>query len=63
MISVFAVLDKLLDMLNAWMVKQEQKKAQEARDEMEENPADWFEHHFDGMSSSDTAKDDKANKA
>lgn len=63
MISIFAVLDKLLAMLQSWVAAQEQKKAQEARDELENNPADWFERHFDGMSSGNTAKDDKADKA
>ena len=63
MISIFAVLDKLLAILQSWISTQEQKKVQEARDELENNPADWFEHHFNGMSSSNTAKNDKADKA
>lgn len=62
MISVFAVIDKLLTMLQSWLTSQEQRKVQEARDELENNPADWFEHHFDGMSSGNAAKDDKADK-
>lgn len=59
MISFLAALDKLLMMLQSWMVRQEQSKQQEARDELENNPADWFEHHFDGMSDDNQNKTNK----
>ena len=58
MIRLISVLDKLLNLLQFWVVRQEQKKLQEARDEIENNPADWFEHHFDGVSKSNKNKTD-----
>lgn len=61
MMSFFAVLDKLLTMLQSWMARQEQSKIQEARDELENNPADWFVHHFDGVSDKQSSND-KTNK-
>lgn len=60
--SFFAVLDKLLTMLQSWMARQEQSKQQEDRDELENNPADWFEHHFDGLSADNQQSNDKTNK-
>ena len=60
--SIFAVLDKLLTMLQSWMARQEQLKQQEARDELENNPADWFEHHFDGLSDDNQPSNDKTDK-
>lgn len=58
MISFFAVIDKLLVLLLKWAASKEQTKIQEARDKIEENPADWFEHHFDGMPSDKSNKDE-----
>jgi len=36
------------------------KKAQNERDKLEQNPADWFTNHFGGVSKS-ADKTDKAN--
>lgn len=58
----FAVLDKLLDMFSLWIATREQKKSQEARHEIESNPADWFEHHFDGVPDDIQSEDSKADK-
>ena len=63
MSSLIAVLDKLLTMLQSWMARQEQSKLQKARDELENNPADWFEHHFDGVHDDKQTSDGKADKA
>ena len=61
MSSLFAVLDKLLTMLQSWMARQEQSKLQEARDELENNPADWFVNHFDWVSNDKQSSNDKTN--
>jgi hypothetical protein len=45
----FRLLDKLIKSI-------ELKKAQDARNDLEKNPADWFDDHFNGVSS------DKSNK-
>ena len=60
--KLFAVLDKLLEMLNAWMASREQKKVQEARNEIENSPADWFLYHFDGLSDDSQSEDSKTDK-
>jgi hypothetical protein len=43
---LLAVLDRLLALLDKWVARQEHKKAQKARDALEQNPADWFDIHF-----------------
>ncbi len=61
MIKIIAVLDKLLTLLQGWVARQEHKKAQEARDALEQNPADWFDTHFsNGVRTDDSSKTDKA---
>ena len=47
--SFLGVLDKLLSLLQVWYAKREQDKFQKEQDELEASPANWFEHHFDGM--------------
>lgn len=47
--NFLGVLDKLLSLLQVWFAKRENEKFQEEQDELEATPADWFEHHFDGM--------------
>jgi len=62
MIKLFAVLDRLLALLQGWVARQEHKKAQEARDALEKNPADWFDTHFsNGVRTDDSSKTDKTN--
>lgn len=63
MIKFFAVLDKLLDMLNAWVARREQAKTQGARDEIEQNPADWFSQHFNGLYPTNSKTNSEADKA
>jgi hypothetical protein len=46
MIKIIAVLDRLLALLQGWVARQEHKKAQKARDALEQNPAEWFDSHF-----------------
>jgi hypothetical protein len=59
MIRIIAVLDRLLALLQGWVARQEHKKAQEARDALEQNPADWFDTHFNGVRTDSTSKTDK----
>ena len=60
MIKIIAVLDRLLALLQGWVARQEHKKAQEARDALEQNPADWFDTHFsNGVRTDSTSKTDK----
>lgn len=58
MISFFAVVDKLLAFLQMLVTAKEQTKIQEARDQIENNPSDWFEHHFNGMPADKSNKDE-----
>jgi hypothetical protein len=58
MIRLISVLDKLLNLLQFWVVRQKQEKIQEARDEIENNPANWFEHHFSGVPTDKSNKDE-----
>jgi hypothetical protein len=54
---IFAVLDRLLTLLDEWVARQEHKKAQKARDALEQNPADWFDTHFsNGVRTDDSSK-------
>lgn len=62
MSSLLAVLDKLLTMLQSWMARREQSKLQEARDELENNPADWFVNHFDGVHNDKQSSDSETDK-
>jgi len=50
MISFLAVIDKLLTFLDRWVALQKEKKAQKEYDELEANPADWFDNHFGSVS-------------
>jgi hypothetical protein len=62
MISFLAVIDKLLTFLDRWVALQKEKKAQKEYDELEANPADWFDNHFSGLSDeSSKAESTKAN--
>lgn len=47
----FRLLDKLIKSI-------ELKKAQNARNDLEKNPAEWFNNHFNGLPSD---KSDKTN--
>lgn len=48
MISFLAVLDKLLLFIQVWYKKQKEKKWQKEQNELEGNPAEWFDRHFSG---------------
>lgn len=61
MLKIIDIFDRLLLLIVKWAVKREQLKAQRLRDELLENPADWFAGHFNSLPT-DTAKEtDKAN--
>ena len=62
MTKLIAVLDRLLALLDKWVAHQEHKKAQKARDALEQNPADWFDTHFsNGVRTADSSKTDQTN--
>lgn len=58
MYSFVAFLDKVFFFLQKLWKQHNEKKWQKEQDELEANPAEWFEHHFDGVSTLPT--DDKA---
>jgi hypothetical protein len=62
MISIIAVIDKLLNLLQVWAVRQQQKKAQNERNKLENDPYLWFDAHFNGVpeSTRKTTDTDKA---
>jgi len=61
---LLAVLDRLLVLLDKWVARQEHKKAQKARDALEQNPANWFDIHFNhGVRTDDPSKADQADVA
>jgi hypothetical protein len=53
MITLLSILDKLLTLIQVWVVAKKEKDAQEQMDQVEANPADWFEHHFDSLHTSE----------
>ena len=60
MIKLIEVLGRLLALFDKWVARQEQKKAQKARDALEKNPADWFDTHFsNGVRTDDYNKTDQ----
>ena len=62
MIRLIAVIDKLLTFLQGWVARQEHKKAQETRDAIDQNPADWFDTHFsNGVRTDKPSKTDETN--
>jgi hypothetical protein len=62
MTKLIAVIDRLLALLDRWVAHQAHKKAQKARDAIEQNPADWFDTHFsNGVRSVDSSKADQTN--
>ena len=62
MISLISIIDKLLTFLDRWVALQKEKKAQKEYDELEANPADWFDNHFSGLSDeSDKTEPTKTN--
>lgn len=61
MTTLIVILDKLLSLIQTWMVKKENADAQTQRDQLEKNPSDWFTQHFNGGVSDNT--NTEANKA
>lgn len=47
--ALLSIIDKLLSMLTVWQMSNEQKAAQNARDNLEDNPAGFFRRHFGGV--------------
>lgn len=61
MTALIVILDKLLSLIQTWMVKKENADAQTQRDQLEEKPSAWFIQHFNGSVSDNT--NTEANKA
>lgn len=62
MISIVSFLDRVLSLIQVLIKKIQEKRAQDERDSLEANPAEWFSEHFDGVqSTSDEAKTSQAN--
>lgn len=61
--ALLSIIDKLLSMLTVWQMSNEQKAAQNARDNLEDNPAGFFRRHFGGVPDDGATKatTDKAN--
>ena len=43
------IIDRLLALYQDWAAKKEQEHVQKEQDAIEDNPADWFDHHFDEL--------------
>lgn len=54
------ILEILLRLIDKFLLALQHKKNQEAMDELEANPAEWFDNHFDGMPT--MSADDKTNQ-
>lgn len=60
MISIVSLLDRVLSLIQVLIRKAQEKRAQNERDKLENDPFDFYMHHFDGVS--DTSSQTKANK-
>jgi hypothetical protein len=63
MFKIIDIFDRLLLLIVKWAVKREQLKAQRLRDELLENPADWFAGHFNSVPTNAAEKTDKADNS
>ena len=63
MLKIIDIFDRLLLLIVKWAVKREQLKAQRLRDELLENPADWFANHFNSVPTDATEKANQANNS
>ncbi len=59
--NLVALLDKVFFFLQKLWKSHNEKKWQKEHDDLEASPADWFDEHFDGVSTMPT--DDKAEQA
>lgn len=50
------LLSALVSFLERLGRKREQREAQNERDDLESNPADWYNQHFDGVRRDDAGK-------
>ena len=63
MFKIIDIFDRLLLLIVKWAVKREQLKAQRLRDELLENPADWFAGHFNSVPTNAAEETDKADNS
>ena len=62
MISIVSFLDRVLSLIQVLIRKAQEKRAQNERDKLENDPFDFYVHHFDGVSeSSSKAKTNETN--
>ena len=59
--NLVALLDKVFFFLQQLWKSHNEKKLQKEHDDLEASPADWFDEHFDGVSTLPT--DDKTKQA
>ena len=60
MSKIIDIIDRLLLIFIKWAVQREQLKAQRNRDELLQNPGDWFAGHFNSVPT-DTNQADQTN--
>jgi len=48
--QLLAILKLVTQWIDEWRTARKQRKAQDARDALEQNPNDWFDDHFAGGS-------------
>jgi hypothetical protein len=63
MFKIIDIFDRLLLLIVKWAVQREQLKAQRLRDELLENPADWFAGHFNSVPTNAAEETDKADNS
>ena len=63
MFKIIDIFDRLLLLIVKWAVKREQLKAQRLRDELLENPADWFAGHFNSVPTNAAEEIDKTDNS
>ena len=49
MLTLLSILDKLLTLIQGWVIIKKEKDAQAQNDQVEVAPADWFNDHFDSL--------------
>jgi len=59
--KIVSILYALANFLEKLRAKREQKDAQKSRDQLEDDPAEWYDNHFSGLRNSDSKDADEAN--
>lgn len=59
--AVSKLIELVVSIWKDYKRKLEQQRAQDAKDNLEDDPAKWFDDHFSGLPSDATKKASKAN--